>query len=97
MGTVGGEVGGLAKAPGALRAAGFDDVTEQAFDYVLDIPTAEPVLAYLDSCRAGFPELPDEAWTDGRRDVAATVTAEIRRQVSLRRHGRVGLVTARST
>ncbi|HEY6747967.1 MAG TPA: class I SAM-dependent methyltransferase [Mycobacteriales bacterium] len=85
----------LAAAPAALRAAGFADVTVQAFDYILDIPAPEPVLAYLDSCRAGFPDLADDTWTGVRAAVAAAVTAEIRRHGALRRTGRVGLVTGR--
>ena len=84
---------GLDRAP--VRAAGFGDVSEQVFDYVLDIPTTQPVLAYLESCRTSYPELPDEAWTDVRRNVAATVAAQVRRHGSLRRSGRTGLITAR--
>jgi SAM-dependent methyltransferase len=85
----------LAEAAAMVRVAGFDDVHEQVFDYVLEIPATQPVLDYLDSCRTGFPDLPDEAWTTIRHSVAATVGARIRRHGSLRRAGRVGIVTGR--
>ena len=42
----------LAGATDALQAAGFADVRERAFDYVLDIPAPQPVLDYFDSCRS---------------------------------------------
>jgi SAM-dependent methyltransferase len=79
----------------ALHAAGFTEVHERIFDYVLDVPTAEPVLAYLDSCRSGLADVTEEAWQDIRRNVAAVVATRIRHQGSLRRSGRVGILTAR--
>jgi SAM-dependent methyltransferase len=84
----------LVGARDALHAGGFGDVREQVFDYVLDIPGPEPVLGYLDSCRSRFPELTEHSWQQLRSTVAATVSAEVERHGSLRRPGRVGLLTA---
>ena len=85
----------LTDAATAIRAAGFRDIHEQIYDYVLDIPTTQPVLDYLDSCRTHFPALPDQAWTDIRANVTAAVAAQIQRHGTFHRTGRVGLVTAR--
>lgn len=85
----------LAGARDALHAAGFSDVRHRSFDYVLDIPSAQPVLDYLDSCRSGSPGLTEQPWHRIRGRVAATVAAHIGRHGSLRRSGRVGLLTAR--
>lgn len=87
----------LTDAATAIRAAGFRDIHEQIYDYVLDIPTTQPVLDYLDSCRTHFPALPDQAWTDIRATVTAAVAAQIQRHGTFHRTGRVGLVTARQT
>ena len=76
----------LAGARPALQAAGFPDVEEQVFDYELELPSPEPALAYLDSCRTRFPHLPDSAWQAIRARVATS---------DLRTSGRVGLLTAR--
>jgi SAM-dependent methyltransferase len=84
----------LTGAQDALRAAGFRGISEQAFDYVLDVPTPEPVLDYLDSCRSGLPHLTEPAWRDIRSNVVTTVTDHIRHHGSLRTTGRVGLLTA---
>jgi hypothetical protein len=57
-------------------------------------PVSQPVLAYLESCRNGLPDLDDEAWQDVRRTVAGTVATRARHGV-LRRTGRTGLIAAR--
>ena len=85
----------LGGAAAAVRAAGFSDVHRQVFDYELDIPSAQPALAYLDSCRNGLPDLDDAAWQDVRRTVADTVATRIARHGVLRRTGRTGLIAAR--
>jgi SAM-dependent methyltransferase len=79
----------------AVRIAGFDDVEEQVFDYELVVPSTQPILDYLDSCRSGFPDVTDGPWHDARRRVADTVAAWIARDGALRRTGRVGLIAAR--
>jgi SAM-dependent methyltransferase len=84
----------LPGARDALSAAGFGTIREQVFDYVLDIPAVEPVLDYLDSCRSGLPHLTENAWQDIRGKVAGAVADQIRHRGSLRRSGRVGLLTA---
>jgi SAM-dependent methyltransferase len=85
----------LSGAREALHAAGFGDVRELRFDYLLDIPAAQPVLDYLDSCRSGFPHLTDRAWQDIRRNLAATAAAHLRQHGRVRAAGRVGVLTAR--
>ena len=50
-------------------------------------PVSQPVLAYLESCRNGLPDLDDEAWQDVRRTVADTVATRIARHGVLRRTG----------
>jgi SAM-dependent methyltransferase len=85
----------LRGAARAVRNAGFDDVEEQVFDYELAVPSVQPVLDYLDSCRSGFPDVSDEAWHEVRRTVADTVAGRIARHGALRRTGRVGLIAAR--
>jgi SAM-dependent methyltransferase len=84
----------LTGARDALDAAGFSDIRERVVDYVLDIPGPQPVIDYLDSCRSGFPDLTEQAWRQIRAGVAAAVAGHVRRHGSLRRLGRVGLVTA---
>lgn len=80
----------LTGARDALHAAGFAQVEERVFDYVLDVPTAGPVLDYLDSCRAGLSDVPEPAWQDIRGNLAA----RLRRDGPVRRSGRVGLLVA---
>jgi SAM-dependent methyltransferase len=85
----------LSSAAATVHAAGFGDVAVRTFDYVLDIPAVQPVLDYLDSCRTGFPQIPDDRWTDIRQTLAARLATHLRRHDFLRRAGRVGLITAR--
>jgi SAM-dependent methyltransferase len=85
----------LGGAAAAVRAAGFDDVHPQVFDYELDIPGAQPILAYFDSCRNGCPDMDEQAWQNVRRTVADTVATLMARHGALRRTGRTGLVVAR--
>ena len=84
----------LADATDALQAAGFADVRERAFDYVLDIPASRPVLDYFDSCRSADSTEPE--WREVRRNVAAAVASSIERHGSVRSRGRVGVMNART-
>jgi len=84
----------LAGATDALQAAGFADVRERAFDYVLDIPAPGPVLDYFDSCRSA--DSTEPGWRQVRRNVAAAVASSIERHGSVRCRGRVGVLTARA-
>lgn len=85
----------LEHAESSLRAA-FDVVELQAWDYVLEVPTAYPVLAYLDSTRAlvegNLP--PGRRWDDVLAFVRRRVTEVIEERGSFRIHGRTGLLTA---
>jgi SAM-dependent methyltransferase len=75
----------LEKAGDALRAAGFTDVRVATLDYELDLPAAAPLVAYLDSCRTSYPDIPDPAWAQIRARLAESTMLDL--------HGRTGMIT----
>jgi SAM-dependent methyltransferase len=75
----------LETAADALRAAGFTDVRVATLDYELDLPAAALLVAYLDSCRTAYPDIPDAAWADIRARLAESTVLDL--------HGRTGMIT----
>jgi len=84
----------LPTAAATARAAGFVEVVTHSIDYQLTIPDVEPVLAYLDSCRAGA-EVDDTAWEASRERVRQRVERSIDAAGVFVASGRVEFIVSR--
>jgi SAM-dependent methyltransferase len=75
----------LETAAESLRAAGFTDIRVATLDYELDLPAADPLVAYFDSLRTAHADIPDAEWAAIRDRVAATTVLDL--------NGRTGMIT----